>query len=238
MGDSAEDGPGAPKVSRRGLVSTSPAVVAASLAPVVADRSPAAGAVRTVQVICREAWGAQPASGPLVPHVVERVTIHHSGVRLGDNRDAPTHLRSYQRDHQAEGWPDIAYHYLVDLHGNVYKGRPSWARGDTRTSYDPAGHLLILCIGNFDVQGLPRAQLSAAIDLAAWGCARFDALPGEISGHRDWATTACPGDGLYRYLADGTVRRRVRRRLGSVRLDSLCGRAGRRRVRRIEAGTD
>jgi hypothetical protein len=219
-------------------MASSPAVVAASIAPVVSDRSQATGAARSVDVICRDAWGAQPATGPYLPHVVDRVTIHHSGVVLRDNRDAPTHLRAYQRDHQSLGWPDIAYHFLVDLHGNVYRGRPPWARGDTRTTYDPAGHLLIMCIGNFEVQGVPRAQLSAAIDLAAWGCARFDVAPRLISGHRDWAATTCPGDRLYRSLADGSFRRRVRRRLGSVRLDPLCGRAGARRVRRIEAGTD
>ena len=230
--------PQARTLSRRRLVSMSPAAVAASLASAVTDRAPAAAAVRRVDVICREAWGAEPAAGPYVPHVVDRVTIHHSGVALRDNRKAPTHLRAYQRDHQAEGWPDIAYHYLIDLHGNVYRGRPAWARGDTRTSYDPTGHLLILCIGDFEVQGLPRAQLSAAIDVAAWACARFEASPSEITGHRDWATTACPGAGLYRLVADGTVRRRVRRRLGSVRLETLCGRAGARRVRQIEAGTD
>jgi hypothetical protein len=95
-----------------------------------------------------------------------------------------------------------------------------------------------MCIGNFEVQDIPYAQLNAAMDVLAWACARFDVRPRMIGGHRDYASTACPGDNLYRYIANGTVRKRVRRRLEEVQMSELCGRAGRRRVRQIENGND
>jgi hypothetical protein len=226
-----------PRLSRRKVISTPPAVVAASVGGVAAGQAPAQAARRTVELICRPAWGAQPPAGEFRRHTIERMTVHHSGVLLPDNRDAPRHLRVYQKDHQSIGWPDIAYHLAVDLHGNVYRGRPLWAVGDSRTPYDPTGHLLVLCIGNFEQQSLPAAQLNATVNVLAWASARFGVAPRTIRGHRDYAATSCPGEALYRFVADGTIRRRVARRAGSVRMVDLCGRAGRRRVRQIENGT-
>lgn len=224
-------------VSRRRLIATTPVVAAASSGLVVAG-GPADAATRTVQRICRTAWGAQPPAGEFTRHQIERLTVHHSAVALRDNRDAPRHLRSYQADHQSRGWPDIAYHLMVDRRGNVYQGRPTWAVGDSGTPYDPTGHLLVLCIGDFESQRLPAAQLDATVNVLAWAAARFDVSARTIRGHRDHAATKCPGEDLYRYLADGTIRRRVARRRGSVAMKDLCGAAGRRRVRRIEDGSD
>jgi hypothetical protein len=200
----------------------------------------ALAARRRVDVICRNAWDARDPSGRFRRHRIRRITVHHSAAVLRDNRDAPDQVRSMQRDHQDRGWPDIAYHLLIDRHGNVYAGRPRWAVGDTATDYDPRGHLLVLCLGHFDRQSPSKAQVRALSDVLAWGCHRYNVRPGTIAGHRDYASTACPGRRLYRLVEDGTLARRVRRRLQArgPDLDRLCGRAGRRRVRRIERGTD
>lgn len=212
------------------------------LAGVGAPFALAAGAgsgARTVERICREAWGAAPPTGPYVRHEVRRLTVHHSAVVLTDNREAPQAMRDHQAYHQSRGWPDIAYHLLIDRNGNVYQGRPIWARGDTGTDYDPTGHLLVLCEGNFEVQWSSWRQVRALVDVLAWGSRRHGVPVWRIAGHRDFASTACPGRRLYRHLEDGSVRERVRDRLdaGGIRLLDLCGWAGRRRVREIEAGT-
>jgi hypothetical protein len=195
-------------------------------------------ASRTVTMICRRAWGARPPSGEFHRHRIRRLTVHHSAVVLRDNRKAPERFRDHQAAHQAEGWPDIAYHILIDRNGHVYEGRPFWARGDTATDYRPRGHLLVLCEGNFDRQRPSREQAASLADVLAWAVRRFDVPVARIKGHRDYAATACPGRRLYRLIEDGTLRRRVRRRLrgGGVRLDEICGKAGRRLVRDIEAG--
>ena len=228
----------APGISRRKFLWTPPALLAASLASAVADRALAVAGERKVEGICREAWGARPPTRGYRRHRINHLTIHHSGSVFRQNREAPERFRAMQAGHQAQGWPDIAYHVLVDRHGNVYRARPTWAKGNTNTNYNPSGHLLVMCIGNFEVQDIPYAQLNAAMDVLAWACARFDVRPRQIGGHRDYASTACPGDNLYRYIANGTVRRRVRRRLEEVKMSELCGRAGRRRVRQIENGND
>jgi hypothetical protein len=74
------------------------------------------------------------------------------------------------------------------------------------------------------------------VHVMAWACRHFGVAPATIAGHRDLAATACPGDRLHRYVADGTLRRRTRREVGEVALRLRCGPEGRRLVRRIEAG--
>ena len=113
-----------------------------------------------------------------------------------------------------------------------------WAVGDTNTSYDPSGHLLVLALGNFQKQEISKAQLKATVKVLAWACNHYGIAPRAIRGHRAYASTLCPGDHFQRYITDGTVRRRVARRLGPVTLRCLCGDTGRRRVRRIENGAD
>jgi len=102
---------GGPRISRRQALWVPPAVVGATLL----GASPAEAATRRVALLLESAWDARPATGPFVRHRISHITIHHSAVILRDNRHAPTQLRTFQADHQARGWPDIAYHLLVDL---------------------------------------------------------------------------------------------------------------------------
>lgn len=219
-------------VTRRQLLWTPPLALGAALV----GAAPAEGATRTVARICPPSWGASAPSGVFVPHQISRITVHHSAVVLRDNRKAPGQLRAFQTHHQARGWPDIAYHLLVDRNGNVYRGRPLWAAGDTSTSYDPSGHLLVLALGNFEVQDVAAAQLDATINVLAWACRRYGIAPRSIHGHRTYAATACPGARLQRSIANGTVRRRVSGRLGEIRMRDLCADAGHDRVHQIENG--
>jgi hypothetical protein len=193
-------------------------------------------ASRRVDVICRRAWGARPPTGDFERHRIRRITVHHSAVVLRDNRLAPERLRDHQAAHQGRGWPDIAYHLLIDRRGNVYEGRPRWAAGDTATNYDPRGHLQVMCEGSFGVQRPSDAQVAALVDVLAWGVHRYEVGVRTIRGHLDYADTACPGARLYRRLGD--MRLRVRDRLdgGGARMTEVCGAEGKALVRAIEAG--
>ncbi len=225
---------GGPRISRRQALWVPPAVVGATLL----GASPAEAAMRKVALLRESAWDARPATGPFVRHQISHITIHHSAVILRDNRQAPTQLRTFQADHQARGWPDIAYHLLIDRHGNVYQGRPIWAVGDTNTSYSPRGHLLVMALGNFEEQAISAPQLSAMLNVLAWGSSRFGIAPAAIRGHRAYASTLCPGSDLRRLIINGTVRRRVRRRRGHATMQTLSESAGKTRVKRIESGAD
>lgn len=197
---------------------------------------PAAGG--RLEIICREAWGAAPIQSPLIDHQIERLTVHHTAVVMGSNTKAPGRIRSYQGYHQDSGWPDVAYHYLIDAHGHIYEGRPVTARGDTFTEYDPTGHFLVCCDGHFDQQSIPAAQLASLADVLAWASVSFGVHPSTIAGHREYAATTCPGSELAKLVADQTVQSLVEQRIagGASTLSLLCGRAGFDRVAAIEAG--
>lgn len=202
-----------------------PASTTSSLAPVELD------------VICRSAWGARAPVGDMASHRIERLTLHHTGTLLERNADAPAHARAHQRYHQESGFADLAYHFMVDLEGTVLEGRSLDHPGDTFTSYDPTGHLLVCCEGDYNRQLPTAAQLSSVTRLFAWGAVAFDVDPSTLSGHRDHAATSCPGDNLYSLVSDGSLGSRVRAatRTRIVRID-LCDDEGEAAVRAIESG--
>ncbi len=185
-----------------------------------------------LNVVCRGEWGARPPNGDYVRHEIKRITIHHQGTVFKSAKRAPARLKTMQHYHQGKkkGFIDISYHFVVDPDGNVYEGRPVFARGETRTDYDTTGHLLVCLLGDFDKQEPTDAQVDALADVSAWASGTFDVDTRLIAGHRDHAHTLCPGENLHRLLTDGTLRGRVDALLeaGGVRRGSDCaGMSGR-----------
>ena len=200
---------------------------------------PAAPARSAAEMLCREAWGARPALPGGRPHTITRMTLHHAAVVLGDNRNAPGRLRQHQQFHQNDrGWIDIAYHVSIDRNGNIYELRDTGLAGDTATDYNPAGHFLVLCEGDFDQEIPSEAQLDGAATAFAWASWHFKIGADTLGGHRDFASTSCPGDNLAAHLTSGDLERRIDERLaaGSVDLQKICGPEAAAKVADIEAG--
>jgi len=190
-------------------------------------------------MLCRDAWGARPARPGGRPHSITRMTLHHEAVVLGDNRNAPGHLRQDQRYHQDQlGWIDIAYHVGVDRNGNIYELRSTAVAGDTATDYDTTGHFLLLCEGDFDQEVVSEAQLHGTALAFAWAAQNFRIATDTLAGHRDLAQTSCPGANLYARLSSGDLKRRIDDLLaaGPVNLQRICGPEAAARVAAIEAG--
>ncbi len=168
-------------------------------------------------VITRAQWGWQPLQRSVPKHEISRVTIHHGGVEVGPEKDTIAYLKNLQNWSRSEKqWIDMPYHYMIDLQGKIYEGRPLAYPGDTNTGYDPRGHALICVIGNYEVQSISPAQIDALARLAAWLIARYELGLDTLAGHRDYAPgeTVCPGENLYRLLQDGSLRRQVAVYLG------------------------
>ena len=190
-------------------------------------------------LLCREAWGARSPRPGGTPQIPRRLTIHHTAVFLGDNSNAPGRIREDQRYHQdSQGWIDIAYHIGVDRNGNIYELRNPELVGDTATSYDPTGHFLIVCEGNFDEEDVTEELLNGVTLACAWAAHRFFISPDTLAGHRDFAATSCPGTNLYAHIASGEIKRRTEDLVasGAGSLQQACGPEAAARVAAIEAG--
>ncbi|MEI7714641.1 MAG: N-acetylmuramoyl-L-alanine amidase [Mycobacterium sp.] len=224
---SATPGPATPTPGNTALASTTSAAVPPP-------------ATQSASLLCRDAWGARPALPGGRRHTITRMTLHHEAVVLGENRNAPGHLRSDQRYHQDQkGWIDIAYHVGVDRDGNIYELRSTEIAGDTATDYDTTGHFLVLCEGDFDQETVPEAQLHGAALAFAWAAQNFHVASGTLAGHRDLAQTSCPGTNLYAHLSSGDLKGRIDDLLagGPVDLRQFCGPDAAARVEAIEAGS-
>lgn len=182
-----------------GLVALEVATVA-SVPPVVASSLVAGGADLRLRV----------------PQRITSITLHHEGSPepLRPKDDPVAQVRALQSWSESDRrWWDVPYHYLIDLDGHIYEGRDWHYMGETNTTYDPSGHLLISIIGNYDLQEPTQAQLNAIADLMAWAVKKFGVPLDSIRGHYQYAETGCPGKNLRKYLEDGTFRRMVEARL-------------------------
>lgn len=155
----------------------------------------------TPQIILRSEWKALAPKQGGIEQVPKKITIHHSGELYNGKPEAKEVLRNIQKFHQVEkGWIDIAYHYLLDLDGKIYEGRDVNKVGDTATNYDPTNHISICVVGNYEIQEPSKKQLVSLEKLTCWLSRKYNISSDNISAHRDYANTLCPGKNLYFYM--------------------------------------
>lgn len=192
------------------------------IAVTAVDRTGNESAFREVQldltdvaIVPRSGWNAAPAR-TYRSHQPERITIHHEGTRFGANDDAARKILAIQTWGMGPDrkWSDVPYHFLIAPDGTIYEGRDVHTVGETATEYDPSGHLLITCLGNYNVQEVDPRQLDALVRLVAHASRKYNIPADRIASHRDHSSqTACPGKNLYQYLQNGYIKARVERLL-------------------------
>lgn len=161
---------------------------------------------------------------------LQKLIVHHTGepdvVTLAPEQWVQAIYR-YQT--QTLGFDDIGYHILIGPNGCVFEGRASSGDGyiaqDANGRVVQGAHVFgfnrgtlgVALLGNFERDTVtPAASLalesvlaefSAAHDLDPQGSGAYvDPATGatraasNISGHRDWAATECPGRDLYARL--------------------------------------
>ncbi|MGP3971830.1 hypothetical protein [Streptomyces sp. 6N223] len=161
----------------------------------------------------RSAWGGRRPRHRR-PHITPRsggVTIHYVGgerVAREDHADCAAQVRSIQDYHMdANGWSDIAYTYLVCVHGHVFEGRGPWCRTAANGTDEGNQNWYAVCglIG-----GSPGAYDAVTPELLlafrrAIAALRINGGAGEaINRHRDHKPTQCPGQ-LAAYVLDGSL---------------------------------
>ena len=167
---------------------------------------------REPQIISREEWGAKEPVLELRRHRITRITVHHTGTRQSFARPFVDKLQGLQawsqRDDKLAGgkdkskWADIPYHFYIDWQGKIAECRPIELPGDTNTSYNTRGHLLIVLEGSFPLDSLRAAQRESLFELTRYVAAKFNVAGTKIRGHIDYAPgeTACPGRTIYDLL--------------------------------------
>ena len=176
---------------------------------------------------------------------VQTLTVHHTDTANGDPDPAATVRAIYFFHTITQKFGDIGYHLLVDEAGTVYEGRfsgpdptPVFDGDSARMSNGAhvggfnAGNVGVALLGDL-TSAQPTAAAREALVAVLTALAtttRLDPLgttdyTNPISGatrtvptiaaHRDWATTACPGDAFFPTLPD--LHNDVAARMGSTR---------------------
>lgn len=164
----------------------------------------------SITYLSRETWGAKPPVLPMREHQLTRLTIHHTGTMQQPDRSLTDKMKSLQKFSQEDSplangsmkpaWADVPYHFYVAVTGEVAEARDIHYAGDTNTTYDPAGHLLVVVEGNFDKEAITPEQMKT-LALLVPALAKRYAIPADsLAGHKDFAQTSCPGNALYAQL--------------------------------------
>lgn len=171
-----------------------------------------------VKILSRAEWQAQPAVGEMQKHSHKFITIHHTGTRQKPERTLIDKMQGLQKfsqraDTLADGkkkpaWPDVPYHYYIDNSGQIAEGRDINFVGDTNTEYDPTGHILICLEGSFGSEKPTGEQMTSLLKLVPWLSQKYKITRENIAAHKDYASTGCPGEHLYRRMNE--VRKTVK----------------------------
>ncbi|MGH7376858.1 MAG: peptidoglycan recognition protein family protein [Candidatus Methylomirabilales bacterium] len=157
----------------------------------------------------RAEWGARPPKSVQAIGTVRGVALHYSGSasdEQADHANCAGRVRGIQRYHMdTRGWADVAYNFLACLHGTVFEGRGFGHRSAAQGTNDGNAHYLAVCFlgndsaGRDDVTDAGRAALRYVVDQV-----RDDYLGArEVRPHSSFHATACPGDELRAWIAQG-----------------------------------
>ncbi len=168
----------------------------------------------------RSDWGASAViSDRLVERDREpaRIIFHHSAEKFSstDLQACKDEIKRIQNLHMnSEGKCDIAYHFIIDPAGRIWKGAEidEYKRGHATNYFDDIG---VLVLGDFESRlanfwspnTLNSAQKSAMVAIAQWLCYKYE-LPvsgtenSPVTTHRQVnpGSTVCPGANMAPYV--------------------------------------
>ena len=148
-------------------------------------------------------WGRSPAAAA---NPKLGLVIHYDG--SNQNLAAKTHAAciSYWKNTRAfhtgpaRGWADIGYSWGVCPHAYVFEGRGLYKTQAAQPGGNTTYYSVTLMCGPTDT--ITDVQINAVRQLRAW-LMETAGIAGTVKGHRDFVSTSCPGDALYRMVRDG-----------------------------------
>ncbi|MDQ2069091.1 N-acetylmuramoyl-L-alanine amidase [Natronospira bacteriovora] len=179
------------------------------------DQRPATAAPQAAMpnYVPRSSWGNLSNTGWLSLASVSQLVVHHT-VSPNSSNDWAATVRSFYNYHvHTLGWADIGYNWLVAPNGAIFQGRAHRPDGNTNVrGAHAAGHnsytMGLAYIGTYTSVNPTSAAVESGARVLAWKAAERGISTSLIRGHRDYGSTACPGNMLYNRLFD-TLRPRV-----------------------------
>jgi hypothetical protein len=156
--------------------------------------------------VTRSQWGARSpnGSGNSLTGSGKGVALHWEGPEMGQrsHSECDNLMRSIQNYHMdTQGWTDIAYNLAVCEHGYIFEGRGKGKGSGANGTSDANHNYPSICalVGENDPQpaALDNGIADAVAKLRSWG------VGSAMKGHRDFVSTACPGNSIYNKMKDG-----------------------------------
>lgn len=166
-----------------------------------------------MKLVNRKQWGAVKTN-PLPTNITPQfggVAIHYMG---GEGKATPSShakcagiVQGIQRGHiNDRGWIDVAYSFLVCVHGYVFEGRGLHKR--TAANRSPIGNQNFYAVCGLvnDLDDLTPELIQGIKDACQYLRTKGSAGD-QIIGHRNLVSTSCPGKKLYKEVQKGTFKR-------------------------------
>ena len=163
------------------------------------------------KIISRSEWGARNPKYDYSNHpYFNKMTLHHAAgwaaTTLDEGKKAVKSIQEFHQD--GRGWSDIGYHFLVDMAGNIYQGRPETVLG-AHVGGANTGNIGVCILGCYHP---PETSIpcndemtynseQSLIQLYAWISDTYGVEPKVLKGHRDYfGNTSCPGNNVWSML--------------------------------------
>ena len=134
---------------------------------------------------------------------INKIIVHCSSTREGQNISVDT-IRKWHVE--GRGWTDIGYHFYIDIHGDIYKGRDI-AKIGAHTKGQNRNSIGICYCGGVEVDGKTpkdtRTEEQEDSLLAVLRTLKAMYPEAIIHSHNDFARKACPSYNAteeYKYL--------------------------------------
>lgn len=151
-----------------------------------------------------------PATAAPAQATTKGVKVHYEGteLHLTTHTQCVATVKAIRKAHlanKAEGYSDIAYNYVVCLHGYVFEGRGLRHRtGANGNQPLNVAHYAVCALLGPKGDTKPSAEMIEGIKFAI-DLLRHNGAGKEIKGHRDGYATACPGEPLYALVKGGKL---------------------------------